>query len=124
MSETLFAVVQGYDKAPQSEWFRYCRQTAKPYVVIRPHANSADVMWDYVTLPPRYDQILMRHEKQIEDQAISIFEEYAADNSGFRVTSTRIAFTDLPTDTAELAATDLYRLIESYVRAPGQLTLQ
>jgi hypothetical protein len=81
-------------------------------------------MWDYVTLPPRYDQLLVRHEKQIEEQAISIFEEYAADHSGFRVTLTRIAFTDLPSDSAELAAKDLYRLIESYVRIPEQPTLQ
>ena len=124
MSDNLFAFVQGYDKAPQSDWFRHCSQTAKPYVVIRPHINSADVMWDYVTLPPRYDQLLVRHEKQIEEQAISIFEEYAADHSGFRVTLTRIAFTDLPTDSAELAAKDLYRLIESYVRTPEQPTLQ
>jgi hypothetical protein len=124
MSENMFVVVQGYDKAPQSEWFRHCSQTAKPYVVIRPHANSADVMWDYVTLPPRYDQILVRHEKKIEEEAICIFEEYATDRSGFRVTTTRIAFTDLPPDSAELAAQDLYRLIESYVRAPEQLTLQ
>ncbi len=124
MPDNLFAFVQGYDKAPQSDWFRHCSQTAKPYVVIRPHINSADVMWDYVTLPPRYDQLLVRHEKQIEEQAISIFEEYAADHSGFRVTLTRIAFTDLPTDSAELAAKDLYRLIESYVRTPEQPTLQ
>jgi len=124
MSDNLFAFVQGYDKAPQSDWFRHCSQTAKPYVVIRRHAKSADVMWDYVTFPPRYDQILLRHEKQIEEEAISIFEEYATDSSGFRVTSTRIAFTDLPTDSAEPAAKDLYRLIESYVGSPQPLTLQ
>jgi hypothetical protein len=124
MSENLFAFVQGYDKAPQSDWFRHCSQTAKPYVVIRHHARSADVMWDYVTLPPRYDQILLRHQKQIEEEAISIFEEYATDSSGFRVTTTRIAFTDLPSDSAELAAKDLYRLIESFVRSSEQPTLQ
>jgi hypothetical protein len=124
MSENLFALVQGYDKAPQSDWFRHCSQTAKPYVVIRHHAHSADVMWDYVTFPPHYDQILLRHERQIEEEAISIFEEYATDSSGFRVTTTRIAFTDLPTDTAELAAKDLYRLIESYVGSPEQPALQ
>jgi hypothetical protein len=81
-------------------------------------------MWDYVTLPPRYDQILLRHQKQIEEEAISIFEEYATDSSGFRVTTTRIAFTDLPSDSAELAAKDLYRLIESFVRSSEQPTLQ
>jgi hypothetical protein len=124
MSENLFAFVQGYDKAPQSDWFRHCSQTAKPYVVIRHHASSADVMWDYVTFPPRYDRILLRHEKQIEEEAMSIFEEYATESSDFRVTTTRIAFTDLPPDSAELAAKDLYRLIESFVRSSKLPRLQ
>lgn len=115
MADAEFDFVDAYDKAPQTNWFHHCQQTAKPYVVIRRHHGTADVMWDYVTFPPRYDQILLEHEKQIEQDAISIFEEYAEDASAFRVTPTLISFTNMPIDCVEHAASDLYRLIESYV---------
>lgn len=120
MSRSRFDLVDAYDTAPQSEWFRHCRKTAKPYVVIRRRGHCADVMWDYVTLPPRCDAILLQHEAQIREKAISIFEEYAENRSGLRVTPRLISFTDLPMDYVELAADDLYRLIESYVKASPQ----
>lgn len=120
MAPSRFDLVETYDTAPQSEWFRHCRKTAKPYVVIRRREHSADVMWDYVTLPPRCDALLLQHEARIREEAISIFEEYAEGRSSFRVTPTLIAFTDLPMAYVELAANDLYQLIESYVRAIPQ----
>ncbi len=124
MTDSLYAFIQGYDQAPKSDWFRHCREAEKPFVVIRPQPDSADVLWDYVTLPPCCDRILAERLEEIEEQAISIFEEYATERSGYRVSPTLISFTGLPADTAELAATDLYRLIEGVVNAPASAALQ
>jgi hypothetical protein len=60
MTDAVYAIVHAYDQAPKSEWFRHCREAAKPFVVIRPQPDSADVLWDYVTLPPCCDRILAK----------------------------------------------------------------
>lgn len=124
MTDSLYAFVQGYDQAPRSDWFRHCREAEKPFVVIRPQPDSADVLWDYVTLPPCCDHILAERLAEIAEQATSIFEEYATERSGMRVSPTLISFTGLPADTAELAAKDLYRLIEGVVNEAATARLQ
>jgi len=122
MTDSVYAFVQAYDQAPKSDWFRHCREAEKPFVVIRPQPDSADVLWDYVTLPPCCDHLLAERLAEIEEQAIAIFDEYATERSGMRVSPTLISFTGLPADTAELAAKDLYRLIEGVV-STSELTL-
>ncbi len=118
MPDSMYAFIDRYDQAPKSEWFHRCRQAEKPYVVIRPQPDSADVLWDYVTLPPWCDRVLAEHLPELEKQAFAIFDEYATERSGFRVTPTLISFTGLPCETAELAAADLYHLIDSVLHAP------
>ncbi|MEA3276355.1 MAG: hypothetical protein U9Q81_13915 [Pseudomonadota bacterium] len=114
MTEAQFDLVEAYNTAPQSDWFHYCRETRKPYVVVRTAEQSADVMWDYVTLPPSYDKVLFENGKQIQERAISIFEKHASKESSVRVTSTVVFFDNLSIDRAKLAANELFALIASF----------
>lgn len=113
MADAQFDLIEAYDTAPQSDWFHYCRETAKPYVVVRTGEKTADVMWDYVTLPPSYDKVLFEKENQIQEQAIAIFEKHATANSSVRAKSTVVFFDNLPIDKAKTAANELFALIES-----------
>jgi hypothetical protein len=116
MPDAQFDLVDTYDTAPQSDWFHYCRETAKPYVVVRTGEQTADVMWDYVTLPPRYDRVLFEKGKEIQEQAIAIFERHATSNSSVRAKPTVVFFDNLPIDRAKIAANELFSFIESLFR--------
>jgi hypothetical protein len=113
MADAQFDLIETYDTAPQSDWFHYCRETAKPYVVVRTSEKTADVMWDYVTLPPRYDRVLFEKGRLIQEQAIAIFEKHATKDSSVRAKPTVVFFDNLPIDKAKLAANELYAMIES-----------
>lgn len=113
MADAQFDLIETYDTAPQSDWFHYCRETAKPYVVVRTSENTADVMWDYVTLPPCCDKVLFERGRQIRDQAIAIFEKHATQDSSVRAKPTVVFFDNLPIPKAKAAANELYAMIES-----------
>jgi hypothetical protein len=116
MPEAQFDLVEAYDTAPQSDWFHYCRDTAKPYVVVRTGEQTADVMWDYVTLPPAYDRVLFERGREIQEQAIAIFERHATDGSSVRAKPTVVFFDNLPIDRAKIAANELFAFIDSLFR--------
>jgi hypothetical protein len=122
MPDAQFDLVESYDTAPQSDWFHACREARKPYVVVRTSEKTADVMWDYVTLPPAYDRILMANERFIKDQAIAIFQRYATIHSSVRAKATVVFFDNLSIAKAKQAANELYALIESVVENPAQST--
>lgn len=113
MSDTHYDLVNDYGTVPKSPWFHYCRQNAQPYVVIRGGEKTADVMWDYVNLPPHYDKILFGREKEIQEQAAAIFYRHATEHSSIRVKPTVVFFDNLPPHKAKLAAKELYAFIES-----------
>lgn len=113
MTEAQFDLVEAYDTAPQSDWFHYCRETAKPYVVVRTGEQTADVMWDYVTLPPSYDRMLFEQGKEIQAQAATIFHRHATPQSSVRAKPTVVFFDNLPIDGAKIAANELFAFIES-----------
>jgi len=120
MPDAQFDLVESYDTAPQSDWFHTCREAGKPYVVVRTSERTADVMWDYVTLPPRCDDILMANERLLKDQAIAIFEKHASIESSVRAKATMVFFDNLSIPKAKSAANELYTLIESLVENPAQ----
>jgi hypothetical protein len=122
MPDAQFDLVESYDTAPQSDWFHACREARKPYVVVRTSENTADVMWDYVTLPPSYDKVLMDNEKLLKEQAIAIFQKHASIESSVRAKATIVFFDNLTISKAKLAANELYALIESVVENPAQST--
>ena len=122
MPDAQFDLVENYDTAPQSDWFHACREAKKPYVVVRTGEKTADVMWDYVTLPPSYDNILMANKKILKEQVIAIFEKHASIESSVRAKSTMVFFDNLSISKAMLAANELYALIESLVENPAQST--
>jgi len=113
MPDAQFDLIDAYDTAPQSDWFHYCRETAKPYVVVRTGEKTADVMWDYVTLPPSYDRVLFEKGRLIQEQAIAIFEKHGTKDSSVRAKPTVVFFDNLPIEKAKLAANELYAMIES-----------
>lgn len=121
MPDAQFDLVESYDTAPQSDWFHTCRETRKPYVVVRTSERTADVMWDYVTLPPAYDNILMANESVLKEQAIAIFQKHASVESSVRAKATVVFFDNLSIPKAKLAANELYALIEALIESPAQL---
>lgn len=120
MPDAQFDLVESYDTAPQSDWFHACRETGKPYVVVRTSERTADVMWDYVTLPPVCDDILVAKEGLLKEQAIAIFQKHASVDSSVRVKATIVFFDNLPIPEAKLAANELYALIESLVESQAR----
>jgi len=122
MPDAQFDLVENYDTAPQSDWFHACREARKPYVVVRTGEKTADVMWDYVTLPPSYDRILMANQKVLKEQVIAIFQKHASLESSVRAKPTVVFFDNLTITKAKCAANDLYTLIESLVENPAQST--
>ena len=122
MPDAQFDLVESYDTAPQSDWFHACCESGKPYVVVRTAERTADVMWDYVTLPPSYDQILRANATVLKEQAIAIFQKHASIESSVRAKPTLVFFDNLSISKAKLAANELYELIESLVEDPAQST--
>ena len=120
MPDAQFDLVENYDSAPESDWFHTCREAGKPYVVVRTGEKMADVMWDYVTLPPSCDNILMANEKLLREQVIAIFEKHASVDSSVRAKATMVFFHNLIIPKAKNAANELYSLIESLVENPAQ----
>jgi hypothetical protein len=122
MPDAQFDLVESYETAPQSDWFHACREAKKPYVVVRTGEKTADVMWDYVTLPPTYDNILMANRKLLKEQVIAIFQKHASLESSVRAKPTIVFFDNLTITKAKCAANELYSLIESLVDNPAQST--
>ena len=122
MPDAQFDLVESYDTVPQSDWFHACCESRKPYVVVRTGERTADVMWDYVTLPPSYDQTLRANATVLREQAIVIFQKHASIESSVRAKPTLVFFDNLSISRAKLAANELYELIESVVENPAQST--
>jgi len=115
MSDAPFELVDAKDSFTDTDWFHHCRETQTPFVVVRSGENSADVLWDYVTLPPECDAELHRNLSALERDARAIFDRYAIPESYLRIKATMIGFDRLPFDRAKSAAADLYALIAAYL---------
>lgn len=115
MSDNPFDLISTDDTFSDSDWFHLCRQTQIPYVVVRSGETSADVLWDYVTLPPCCDARLHRDFAALERDARAIFDRFALPESHLRIKPTLICFDRLPFDRAKRAAAELYGLIANYL---------
>ncbi|WP_296807094.1 hypothetical protein [Thiocapsa sp.] len=115
MSDAPFELVDAKDSFIDSDWFHHCRETRTPFVVVRSGEHAADVLWDYITLPPECDAALRENLPALERDARAIFDRYAIPESYLRVKATLIGFDRLPFDRAKSAAADLYHLIAAYV---------
>jgi hypothetical protein len=65
MSDAPFELVDAKDSFIDSDWFHHCRETRTPFVVVRSGEHSADVLWDYITLPPECDAELHRQPARV-----------------------------------------------------------
>jgi hypothetical protein len=83
--------------------------------VVRSGEHSADVLWDYITLPPECDAALRDNLPALERDARAIFDRYAIPESYLRVKATLIGFDRLPFDRAKNAAAELYHLVAAYL---------
>ncbi|MFB1489237.1 MULTISPECIES: hypothetical protein [unclassified Thiocapsa] len=117
MSDAPFELVDAKDSFIDSDWFHHCRETRTPFVVVRSGEHSADVLWDYITLPPECDAALRDNLSVLERDTRAIFDRYAIPESYLRVKATLIGFDRLPFDRAKSAAAELYHLIAAYLPA-------
>jgi hypothetical protein len=120
MSESPFDLVDATERLTHSDWFRQCRETGTPYVVVRGNENTADVFWDFVTLPSACDALLRERHDTLAAEARTIFDRYAVQDSFLRIKETTIAFDRLPLEQAKLAAAELYALITREIAKPAQ----
>lgn len=116
MPDAQFELVDAKDGFADSDWFHHCMKRGKPFVVVRSGEASADVLWDYVTLPACCDEALRRHLGRITVEARAIFDRHATPESAICVKPTAIFFDRLPIDGAKRAANELYALIECYLK--------
>lgn len=117
MPDAQFELVDAKDGFADSDWFHHCRKHGKPFVVVRSGETNADVLWDYVTLPPCCDDRLRRNLDRIKEDARAIFGRHARPDSAMCVKPTAIFFDRLPIDAAKRAANELYALIDSHLKA-------
>ncbi len=115
MSDALFDLIDAKDAFADSDWFHACRQAQTPYVVVRSGETSADVLWDYVTLPPSCDAKLRGNFPVLESDVRALFARFAIPESHLRIKPTLICFDRLPFDHAKRAAAELHGLISSYL---------
>ncbi|MBK1723939.1 hypothetical protein [Thiocystis violacea] len=121
MSDAPFDLVDAKDSFTDTDWFNTCQATQMPYVVVRSGDATADVLWDFVTLPPSCDAKLRANFAALERDARAIFDRFALEESYLRVKPTMICFDHLPFDEAKQAASELYRLIAAYLPARQRL---
>lgn len=117
MSEATFDLVDARDSFMDTDWFHHCRQTRTPYIVIRSAETFADVLWDYVTLPPEADVRIHSNFAAFEREVHAIFARCAGPDSYLRIKPTRICFDRLALDRAKRAALELHALVETYLSA-------
>jgi hypothetical protein len=115
MSDAPFDLIDAKDAFADSDWFHTCRETQTPYVVVRSGETSADVLWDFVTLPASCDVRLHGNFPSLERDARAIFDRFAIPESYSRIKPTMICFDRLPFEQAKLAAAELYGLISNYL---------
>lgn len=115
MSDAPFDLVDAKESFTDTDWFKTCRKTQRPYVVVRSGEALADVLWDFVTLPVCCDARIRADFATLEREARAIFERFAVAESYLRVKPTMICFDHLPVDDAKRAADALYALIASYL---------
>lgn len=120
MSDAPFDLIGAADTFADGDWFHTCRETQTPYVLIRSGETSADVIWDFVTLPASCDGQLRAKFPDLEREARAIFDKFAEPESFIRVKPTLICFDRLSFDKAKLAAVELYGLINHYVVPPAK----
>ena len=117
MTDTPFELVDIQDPYHfgHSDWFQHCRKTGSPFVLVRRGEQTADVLWDFVTLPVACDALLRERLSELDRDARAIFERHATEESFLRVKPTLIGFDRLPYEQATLAATALHDLIARYL---------
>ncbi|MBK1717085.1 hypothetical protein [Thiocystis violacea] len=115
MTAAPFDLVDARDSFTDTDWFHACRNAQTPYVVIRSGEMSADVLWDYVTLPPCCDARIQANFAALEREVRAIFDRFAVPGSYLRIKPTLICFDHLPVAQAKRAASDLYGVIASYL---------
>ena len=122
MSDAPFDLVDAKDSFMDTDWFHSCQKSQTPYVVVRSGDTTADVLWDFVTLPPSCDARLRASFPKLEREARAIFDRFAVADSYARIKPTLICFDHLPFDQAKRAAAELYGLIASYLPRRTQIT--
>ena len=122
MSDAPFDLVDAKDSFTDTDWFHSCQKSQIPYVVVRSGDATADVLWDFVTLPPSCDARLRAQFPALEREARAIFDRFAIADSYARIKPTLICFDHLPFDAAKRAAEALYALIASYLPRGPQIT--
>lgn len=115
MSDATFDLVDLKDAFTRMDWFDFCRKTRIPYVVVRRGERSADVLWDYVTLPPCCDARIQGDFAALEHKVRAIFQRLSTPDSYLRIKPTLIGLDRLPLAQAERAAVELYDLIAAYL---------
>jgi hypothetical protein len=120
MSESPYDLLDANERYSHTDWFRRCRETGTPYVMVRGSESAADVFWDFVTLPSDCDPLLRERHDALAAQAKTIFTRYAVEESCLRIKQTTIAFDRLPLEQAKLAASELCALITREIAEPAK----
>lgn len=95
----------------ENEWFEHCESNQIPFITVKPRSKYADVHWDYITYSKEVDRVLEGLGNTLRDSAIDIFKQYANANSRYTASGHLVWFKNLETESARMAASELYDLI-------------
>lgn len=114
MSEKYLIIKKG-DYENKKKRFRNCQYYKIPYVVIIKHTKYADVDFDYITYPTEFDNIFKSNSAEMMKFFIEIFKKYADKKSVYTTNWMTLFFENMPLDTVELLASEIYDLVNELV---------
>lgn len=106
-----YLVCKRSEIAKINQWFRQCEAEKKPYVRVENRTKYSNVKFDHISLPMEYDSLITNIGREIQEKSIEIFMRYSIKKSSYMTNALLIEFEDLPIETAESAAEELYDLI-------------
>jgi hypothetical protein len=94
-----------------NEWFHKCKINQVPYVVVVLRKKYANITWDIINLETKHDNHFELLGENFINDLIVLFKKYAVKKSRYEVSCNLANYIDMPIETFNLIAAELYDLI-------------
>ena len=111
MNGTPFLVCKNGNIGAENKWFRHCKAGSIPHIVVRIRRKYAEVDFDCISIPPNRDASIRRQEEVIKSRLVDVFRRYSGKKSTFQFTCFEGSMENMPLETAEVAAHDVYAVL-------------
>jgi len=97
--------------AQSNEWFKQCRRTGTPYVIVRARKKRATVEWDYLTLPEELDRLVASKEAELVAGFRVLVRKYGDKKSELTAGARLARFEHIANDQVDDLAEALYEFV-------------